>query len=239
MILEATEELRWRVLARSEVEPGLKENEAISFVPFHLLGFGPPMHPLLRWLLYYYRLCLHDLTLEGILYLSVFIMLCEGFLGIPTHYDLWQILFWVVMSACSWHRRCLMGGTSIEVCPRLEERYLSLDHHYAADLDWEHRWLYVPNNERPSLPTFSQDRLCPDMPESWSGPPTLSEPQHLCLLLDAIEDLKDRGLTAPRVIHTFFSHWVLPLKMRATPIGSSSTQRTLQSSRASPSTWRR
>jgi hypothetical protein len=32
--------------------------------------------------------------------------------------------------------------------------------------------------------------------------------------LDAIEDLKDRGLTTLKVICTFFSYWVLPLKMR-------------------------
>jgi hypothetical protein len=36
-------------------------------------------------------------------------------------------------------------------------------------------------------------------------------------LLDAIEELKDRGLTAPRVIRTFFSRQVLPLKMRGHP----------------------
>ena len=76
MISEATEELRWRVPTRCKVELRLKENEVISFVPFQLLGFGLPVHPLLRLLLYYYGLCLHDLTLEGILHLSVFIMLC-------------------------------------------------------------------------------------------------------------------------------------------------------------------
>jgi hypothetical protein len=76
---ESAEELRWRVLARSKVEPRPKENEVISFVPFHLLGFGLPAHHLLRWLLFYYRLCLHDLTPEGILHLLVFIMLCKGF----------------------------------------------------------------------------------------------------------------------------------------------------------------
>ena len=78
---------------RSKVEPMPKEIEVASFVPFHLLGFGLPAHPLLRWLLYYYGLHLHDLTLEGILHPTVFIMLCEGFLGIPTHYDLWWFLF--------------------------------------------------------------------------------------------------------------------------------------------------
>ena len=112
------------------------------------------------------------------------------------------------------------GGASIEVHPELEERYLSLEHHYAADLDWEHRWLYVPNNERPPLLTFSHDWLHPDTSKSWSRPQTLSEPQHLRLLLVAIEDLKDQGLTAPRVIRTFFNRGVLPLKMRGHPSGS-------------------
>ena len=88
--------------------------EAISFIPFHLLGFGLPAHPLLRWLLYYYGLCLHDLTPEGILHLSVFVMLCEDFLGIPAHYDLWQFLFGVVLSVSSWHRRCLMGAAQLK-----------------------------------------------------------------------------------------------------------------------------
>ena len=67
------------------------------------------------------------------------------------------------------------GGASIDVRPVLEERYLSLDHHYAIDLDWEHRWIYVPNNEQPPLPTFSHDRLRPNPLESWSRPPILSE----------------------------------------------------------------
>ena len=54
MILEATEELEWRVLARIKVESRPKENEVISFVPFHLPGFELPVDPLMRWLLYYY-----------------------------------------------------------------------------------------------------------------------------------------------------------------------------------------
>jgi hypothetical protein len=60
VILEATEELGWRVPVRSEVESRPKENEVISFIPFHLFGFGLPAHPLLKWLLYYYGLRLRD-----------------------------------------------------------------------------------------------------------------------------------------------------------------------------------
>jgi len=98
VILEATGVIRWRVPPRTEVEPRPEENEVISFAHFHSFGFGVPAHPLLRWLLYYYGLCLHDLTTKGILHLSIFIMLCDGFLGVPAHYELWQSLFRVVHS---------------------------------------------------------------------------------------------------------------------------------------------
>ena len=99
MISKAANAIGWRVLSRTEVEPRPEENEVISFTHFHSFGFGVPVHPLLRWLLYYYGLHLHDLTLEGILLLSIFIMLCEGFLGVPAHYELWRSLFRVVRSA--------------------------------------------------------------------------------------------------------------------------------------------
>ena len=96
VILEAVDTIGWRVLLRTEVEPRPKQNEVVSFTHFYSFGFGVPVHPLLRWLLYYYGLHLHDLTPQGILHLSVFIMLCEGFLGVPAHYELWQSLFRVV-----------------------------------------------------------------------------------------------------------------------------------------------
>ena len=79
----------WRVPPRTEVEPRPEENEVVSFAGFYSFGFGVTIDPLLQWLLYYYGICLHDLTPEEILHLSVFIMLCEGFLGIPINYDLW------------------------------------------------------------------------------------------------------------------------------------------------------
>ena len=98
VILEAIDAIGWRVPPRTEVEPRPEENEVFSFAHFHSFRFGVPAHPLLRWLLYYYGLQLHDLTPEGMLHLSIFIMLCEGFLGVPAHYELWRSLFQVVHS---------------------------------------------------------------------------------------------------------------------------------------------
>ena len=85
VIPEAPDVIGWRVPPRTEVEPRPEENEVVSFAHFHSFGFVVPAHPLLRWLLYYYGVGLHDLTPEGIFHLSVFIMLCEGFLGVPAH----------------------------------------------------------------------------------------------------------------------------------------------------------
>ena len=48
-------------------------------------------------------------------------------------------------------------------------------------------------------------------------PPLEAYRHHVPNLLDAIKDLKDRGLMGTRVIHTFIGHWVLPLKMRHQP----------------------
>jgi hypothetical protein len=93
VIPETANAIGWRVSPRTKVEPRPEENEVISFAHFHSFGFGVLAHPLLRWLLYYYGLRLHDLTPHGILHLSIFIMLCEGFPGVPAYYDLWQSLF--------------------------------------------------------------------------------------------------------------------------------------------------
>ena len=101
------------VLQRTEVEPRPEENEVIFFAHFDSFGFGVLVHPLLRWLLYYYGLHVHDLTSQGILHLSVFIMLCEGFLGVPAHYELWRSLLWVVHSVPEGVHLPRMGGALI------------------------------------------------------------------------------------------------------------------------------
>ena len=62
VIPEAADTIGWRVLPRTKVELRQEQNEVVSFAHFHSFRFGVPMHPLLRWLLYYYGLHLHDLS---------------------------------------------------------------------------------------------------------------------------------------------------------------------------------
>jgi hypothetical protein len=78
-------------------------------------------------------------------------------------------------------------------------------------------WLYIPIESTP-LPSSSPNQLCGDLPESWEELQPLDPYRHhVTNLLDAIKDLKDRGLTGTRVIRTFIGHQVLPLKIRHHP----------------------
>jgi len=52
-------------------------------------------HQFFRGLLDYYQVELQHLTPNGIQRIAAFIALCEGFLGISPHFDLWWYLFTV------------------------------------------------------------------------------------------------------------------------------------------------
>ena len=79
-----------------------------------------------------------------------------------------------------------MGGALIQLHPRMEDRYLSLDRYPFIDLGWQKLWLYVPN-ESPPLPSYSLDRLRGDLLESWEELPPLEDTKGVPYLLDVAD----------------------------------------------------
>ena len=69
----------------------------MSFAHFHERGFAMPADQFFRGLLDYYQVELQHLTPNGIQHIVAFIALCEGFLGISPHFNLWQYLFAVTL----------------------------------------------------------------------------------------------------------------------------------------------
>ncbi|KAK1616783.1 hypothetical protein QYE76_022300 [Lolium multiflorum] len=57
--------------------------------------FRHPAHEFLRSLLFFYGIQLWQLTPNSILHLSIFITVCEAFLGINPHWGLWRKIFYV------------------------------------------------------------------------------------------------------------------------------------------------
>ncbi|KAK1631199.1 hypothetical protein QYE76_005514 [Lolium multiflorum] len=67
----------------------------VMFVAFLLRGLSLPAHEFLRSLLFFYGIQLWQLTPNSILHLSIFITVCEAFLGIDPHWGLWRKIFYV------------------------------------------------------------------------------------------------------------------------------------------------
>jgi hypothetical protein len=65
----------------------------LSFVSFHERGFGVPASRFMRAILHFYGVELHNLSPNSIAQAAIFAAVCEGFLGIDTHWDLWTHLF--------------------------------------------------------------------------------------------------------------------------------------------------
>jgi hypothetical protein len=72
---------------------------------FYEQGFGVPSHQFLRSLLQFYGSELHHLTPSKILHATAFVTLCEAYIGIEPHFDLWNYFF----------RAWLQQGSKVEV----------------------------------------------------------------------------------------------------------------------------
>ena len=82
-----------RLPTEGQITPTPKSRERVVVLPHFLHGFGFPLHPFVRGLMFYYGLDFHDLALNFILNISVFIVMCEAFLHIQPHFGLWLKIF--------------------------------------------------------------------------------------------------------------------------------------------------
>jgi CxxC motif-containing protein (DUF1111 family) len=65
----------------------------MACVAFYERGFSVPSHRFLHSLLYFHDLELHHLTPSVILHMTAFVTLCEVYMGIESHFDLWNYFF--------------------------------------------------------------------------------------------------------------------------------------------------
>jgi hypothetical protein len=71
----------------------------VSFVSFHERGFGVPASRFMRAILHNYGVELHNLSPNSISQAAIFVAVCEGYLGIDPHWDLWTHFFSVELFA--------------------------------------------------------------------------------------------------------------------------------------------
>ena len=95
---ELTEAREW-ILPGTEPTPQPPPGYVVSFVSSHERGFALPANRFFRGLLHEYGIQLHHLNPNGIQDIAPFIAICEGYLRIPPHFDLWRHFFGVQLVA--------------------------------------------------------------------------------------------------------------------------------------------
>ena len=85
-------------------------HEIVVFAPFFLRGFATTYHWFLHGLLFFYGPDLIHLNANSILHISIFIHLCEAFLGIDPHFGLWLHLF-----RCKVDYNTLVGSATFQL----------------------------------------------------------------------------------------------------------------------------
>lgn len=91
-VLSAKEIISWRPAFGKEF-PTPNTGEIIVFTHFFYCGFGLPTSDFFRGILEYYGLQIYHLNPNSILHIAIFIHVCEAFLGIHPHFNLFRRLF--------------------------------------------------------------------------------------------------------------------------------------------------
>ena len=106
-----------------EAVPNPPEGFRVIFLDFLLRGLAVPVHEFLRGLLFVYGIQLYQLTPNSILHISIFITLCECFLGIHPHWGLWKRIFYLRRNHS---KNAIYNVGGVCICVRSEAGYFDL-----------------------------------------------------------------------------------------------------------------
>ncbi|KAK1667923.1 hypothetical protein QYE76_056082 [Lolium multiflorum] len=192
----------------------------VSFVDHLIRGLSAPIHPFLRGLLFIYGLQLHHLTPNSILHISIFITLCEAFLGVQPNWALWKRIFFCRRNG-SPNVAYNIGGVVISVRPTVDYFDVKLPDSVQG---WRKKWLYIQEENH----GCAEDNIPPfDGAEkifrrrSWDAEATEEERASTETLMARIHELQNtRGkeLSGIQITAYFLRTRVQPLQARKYPL---------------------
>jgi hypothetical protein len=178
---------------------------------------------------------LHNLSPNSISQAAIFVAVCEGYLGIAPHWDLWTHLFSAELFALPTGERRVRAAVRAGGCIlQLRQSRASL---YipailaSSNKGWQRRWFYL-RNDGEMLPPFSQ-RVVTVTADAWRYGTPHDRQTNLEPLLKALEALRKGGLTATGVIAATHRRRVLPLAERRLLLWEMMPEADLEGSRMS------
>jgi hypothetical protein len=219
----------------SGAAPSPPPGYVVSFVSFHERGFGVPASRFMRAILYNYGVELHNLSPNSISQAAIFTAVCEGYLGIDPHWDLWTHFFSAELFASPTGERRVRaavraGGCILQLRQARASQYIPVVL-ASSNKGWQRRWFYLRNDDG-RLPSFSQ-RVVTVAADAWLYGTPHDRQKNLEPLLKALEVLRKGGLTAAGVIAAIHRRRVLPLAERRLPLWEMTPEADLEGSRMS------
>ena len=188
----------------------------VMFAAFLFRGLSLPAHEFLRSLLFFYGIQLWQLTPNSILHLSIFITVCEAFLGIDPHWGLWRKIFYVKRHNDS-NGPPVVGGVGFVV--RKEVDYFDYPMKESVQ-GWRNKWFYLRDpivpGRRSNLPPFD-DVLVAHKKKSWRNALSPEERATADRLFERVVVLKNTGgltMCGTEVVSVFLQRRVQPLMSR-------------------------
>jgi hypothetical protein len=204
----------------SGAAPSPSPGYVLSFVSFHERGFGVLASRFMRAILHVYNVELHNLSPNSIAQAAIFAAVCEGFLGIAPHWDLWTHLFSAKLFASTTGERRVRkavraGGCILQLRQAQAQQYIPAIL-VSSNKGWQRRWFYL-RNDNGRLLLFSQ-RVVTATGGNWHYRAPREKQKNLQPLLKALEELREGGLTTAGVVAAIHRRRVFPLTERRLPL---------------------
>jgi hypothetical protein len=143
----------------------------VACMTFYERGFSMPSHQFFCSLLWFYDLELHHLTPLEVLHIVTFVTLCEAYMGIESHFDLWNHFFRARLLLGSCAEVAVLGRVDIYVKSRHGvDPNFDLPVSDSMDKSWK-VWFFMRNDTDTPLPMFMDSHPI-QQPNwgVWSGP---------------------------------------------------------------------
>ena len=127
--------------------------------------------------------------------------MCEGYLGIKPHFELWRYFFSISLIQKKERNQetpMPMGCMGIHLQGQRVAKYMPCQPS-RSNKGWHLHWFYLKDDPTAPLPVFS-GRLIKEVPPSWPWGPPIKEKKRMRDLLEAIVFLKTHGVHGASVI---------------------------------------
>jgi len=134
--------IQWRP-ALGRDHPYENTGEVVAFTSFLERGLGFPCSSFFSGLLRYYKIQLHHLTPIFFVHISIFVHLCEAFLGIEPHFELFRYLFHLKPQPDSFVLD-VVGGAGLQLRQWKDREYISYKLSNKV-IEWKPKWFFIEN----------------------------------------------------------------------------------------------